>query len=292
MRHWMVVICLLCLIPGCGAQEKIPMQGTLIYERGNKLHAFDLAIRTSRPLIDWFYHHGSPSLAGVDGEQVLVDTAGDYRIHMLNLRTLKTTDLREGKNPLYMPRHRKFFFKDGDRKIGLRLFLADLGHPEAEVREIAPDEGEFSSMAPLVRISDDEVVFKIRGDGGTTPPYRYNLVTGALEQLPAVVFGKYLPYAWRSASSQLICSTYEGEEHYLVSLDGSRVEPMDFLYLLPLAYSEKQDILIVNIPTMGWMNGTFMLERYDLWAYSFKTGRRERLAKGIAPGVGGLVWLE
>ncbi|WP_143142331.1 hypothetical protein [Nitrosovibrio sp. Nv17] len=297
MRAWPVflsLLALLCLIPGCGAQEKISMQGTLIYERGNKLHAFDLATRIPKPLVDW------PKLRSflevVDNDTLLIGSEGlaePSRLALLTLSSLEVKDLRRGTEPLYMPRHRKFFFIQGSRETGPRLFLADLDHPEAEAREIAPDEGVISSD-PIVRVSDDEIVFRKYQGEEDIPLYRYNLVTEHLERLPEWTFGKCIPCAWRSASSQLICETYGNNGYYLVSLDGSRVEPIDLPkgYLLLLAYSEKQDVLLMNKPTMGWLDGTFMLERYDLWAYSFKTKRRERVAEGIAPGVGGLVWLE
>jgi hypothetical protein len=188
----------------------------------------------------------------------------------------------------------KFFFFQSSTATGPRLYLANLDQPTEGIKQIAESKGRFTAGdAPVIPISDDEVVFPIHGDAGRTPPYRYNLVTDTLSQLPFA--RQCTPYVWRSASEQVLCGVDGKGEFYLVSLDGQRMTPVSFSGIpdttrIPLLYIAAYDVLILTVSGFRWCCRNAG-EHFDLWAYSFKDGRAEKLIADSGPGRGGIVWV-
>ncbi|MES2368712.1 MAG: hypothetical protein V4554_04370 [Pseudomonadota bacterium] len=284
MKRLLAMLSFLLISMGCGGQGTIPMQGKLIYATSTDLRTFDLDKRQDRRLIEW--PHIDTALSVLDKDTLLIDTGytNPPTIQRLNLKTLVANGLRSGTRPFYMSVHREFFYFYG------HLYLADLDKSVQSVHKVA--EGSFS-YTYVIPVSDDEVVFPIRGDAGKTPPYRYNLVTDKLDQLPFT--RQCTPYVWRSVSQQLLCGIDGTSEYYLISLDGRRSAQVDLSGLpskspLPLLYIPKYDVLIAGVARMKWLGG-HAGEHFDLWAYSFKDGRSEKLLEDNAPGRGGIVWV-
>lgn len=289
MKRLLAMLPLLLASLGCGGQETIPMQGKLIYTTNQGIHELDLSTRRDRVTR---IESQSPRFYGIDridNTHFLVVTHFESKIQLLDRNTLQLREVIPGRRPAYMPMYRDFFYF-----YGPRLYLANLDNPAGSARQIAPGKGKFSSYAHVIPVSDDEVVFPIRGDAGKTPPYLYNLVADKLEQLPFI--RPCTPYVWRSATQQLLCGIDGTGEHYLIGLDGQRSLPLDLSGLpsktpLPLLYIPKYDVLILGVARMEWF-GRHAGEHFDLWAYSFKDGRTEKLLEDNAPGRGGIVWVE
>lgn len=284
MKRLLAMLSLLLISMGCGGQGAIPMQGKLIYATSTDLRTFDLDKRQDRRLIEW--PHIDTALSVLDKDTLLIDTGytNPPTIQRLNLKTLVANGLRSGARPFYMSVHWEFFYFYG------HLYLADLDKSVKSAHKVA--EGSFS-YTYVIPVSDDEVVFPIRGDAGKTPPYRYNLVTDKLDQLPFT--RQCTPYVWRNVSQQLLCGIDGTSEYYLISLDGRRSAQVDLSSLpskspLPLLYIPKYDVLIAGVARMKWLGG-HAGEHFDLWAYSFKDGRSEKLLEDNAPGRGGIVWV-
>lgn len=270
------------------------MQGKLIYTPASGIHEIDLETREERFLVQ--IHGRHEALTNLNGEHFFIDTHREWpsKIQLLDRSTLRFSDLRSGYRPTYMQAHRKFFFFQSSKETGPRLYLADLDDPVSGVKQIAENEEQFSSYTHIIPVSDDEVVFRIQGDAGKTPPYRYNLVTDKLKQLSFT--RQCTPYVWRSVSKQLLCGIDGSSEYYLISLDGQRSVPLDLSGLpskspLPLLYIPKYDVLILGVARTEWI-GSHAGEHWDLWAYSFKDGHSEKLLENNAPGRGGIVWVE
>lgn len=265
------------------------MQGRLIYVTNQGVHELDLSLRQGRVTLIQTQSTEFGSISRVDETRFLVDTDYESKIQILDRTTLGLYGVRTGYRPIYMPTHRKFFFFQSSTATGPRLYLADLDHPTESVRQIAKDMGKFTSEPDVTPISDDEVIFSIQGDGGRTPPYHYNLITDKLKQLPFT--RRCTPYVWRSVSKQLLCGIDGTGKFYLSSLDGKQSNEVDLPKGIPLLYIPQYDVLIMTITRMKWF-GRDAGEHFDLWAYSFKDGKRERLVENNAPGRGGIVWIK
>lgn len=269
---------------GCSAQG-VPVQGKLLYVTHQGLGEFDLVQRKEpKLLIDQAGRSSFVSIDRMDSSRFLIGSREDRgsKVEVLNKQGLALRWLRSGERAVYMPKHQKFFYFERTR-----LFLADINVPEKGV-PIAADKGEFDWDSRIIPISDDEVVFAIRGDAGVSPPYRYNLVTNHLEQLP--FHRPCVPSVWRSASQQLICWDSKADKNYLISMDGQRLEDLDNLPKgSPILYIPQEDVLLL----MGLRLRLLPLsEEYPLWAYSFKTNHKEELLTSFPVRAGDLVWVE
>jgi len=277
---------LLLLSISCGGQEMIPMKGKLVYTPGYRVFEFDFTTRKERRLVET--SSGGQSISSVGTHRFLVGTelGAMSTVQEFDANTLAFGAIvASGERPVYMPARRKLFYFHG------HLYLADLDKPMQSAHKVA--EGSFS-YAHVIPVSDDEVVFPIRGDAGKTPPYRYNLITDKLEQLPFT--RQCTPYVWRSVSRQLLCGIDGTSTYYLIGLDGQRSVPLDLSRLpskspSPLLYIPKYDVLILGVARTRWI-GSHAGEHWDLWAYSLKDGRSEKLLEDNAPGRGGIVWVE
>jgi hypothetical protein len=99
------------------------------------------------------------------------------------------------------------------------------------------------------------------------------------------------PYAWRSTTRQLLCGNDADGAFRLVGLDGTSGQKVAFSgipgqAIVPLAYIQEFDVLIV-LATLVELGQ----ERFELWAYSFRESRSERVARGLATAPSGVVWL-
>jgi hypothetical protein len=294
MKRLLAMLPLLLFSLGCGGQGTIPMQGKLIYVTNQGIHEFNLSNRQSRVTLIGTQSSEFESLERLDAIYLFVGADHGKKIQILDRVTLHLRELRAGYSPTYMSAHRKFFFFQSTKATGPRLYLADLSSPTESAKQIAENVGRFTAEPDVIPISDDEVVFPIRGDAGKTPPYRYNLVTDKLDQLPFT--RQCTPYVWRSISKQLLCGIDGSSEYYLIGLDGQRSVPLDLSGLpskspLPLLYIPKYDALILGVARTKWF-GSHAGEHFDLWVYSFKDGRSEKLLEDNAPGRGGIVWVE
>lgn len=261
------------------------MRGRLIYEMTGELRAFDLDKRTDHRLMEW--PHIGTAISVVDSNTLLVDTGytNPEEIFRLDLTSLETVKVVAGVRPKYVPHHNRIFYRRG------QIYEADLNDPLRTERTVADGETSYTYVIP---VSPDEVVFEIRGDAGKTPPSRYNLVTGKLDRLP--FSERCTPYIWRSFSEQLLCGIDGTETYYLIGLDGRHRTEIDFFGQTrksrwPLLYIPAFDVLIFGAVRMVWI-GKGMGEHFDLWAFHFKTGHREKLLDDNAPGQGGIVWVE
>jgi hypothetical protein len=294
MKRLLAMFPILLVSLGCGGQGTIPMQGKLIYTTNQGVHEFSLSDRQSRVTLIGTQSTEFESLERLDSPRLFVGSDYGKKIQILDRSSLLLSELHAGYRPTYMPAHRKFFFFQSSKETGPRLYLADLSRPTERAKPIAENAGRFTAEPDVIPVSDDEVVFPIRGDAGKTPPYRYNLVTDKLEQLPFT--RQCTPYVWRSVSKQLLCGIDGSSEYYLIDLDGQHSVPLDLSGVpskspLPLLYIPKYDVLILGVARTKWV-GIHAGEHFDLWAYSFKDGRSEKLLEDNAPGRGGIVWVE
>jgi len=294
MKRLLAMFPLLLISLSCGGQGMIPMSGKLIYVTNQGVFEFNLSSRQNRVTLIGTQSAEFESLTRIDATRFFVVVDYGKKIQILDRVSLLLSNLRAGYNPTYMPEHRKFFFFQSTKAAGPRLYLASLDDPIGSVRQIAADKGKFTSKENTIPVSGDEVVFSIRGDAGKTPPYRYSLLTDKLEQLPFT--RQCTPYVWRSSSKQLLCGIDGTSEYYLISLDGQRSVPLNLSSLpsktpLPLIYISKYDVLILGVARTKWI-GSNAGEHFDLWAYSFKDGRSEKLLEDNAPGRGGIAWVE
>lgn len=266
-------------------QEVSRMQGKLIYTPGYKIYEFDLLKRKERLLTDT--ESGGQSISLVDKNHVLVGSSmgASSKIQLFNIKEIVFEDIVPGDRPMYMPKLNKFFYFGGN------LYIFDLDNPIKKSRKIA--DGSFS-YAHVIPVSDNEIVFPIRGDAGKTPPYHYNVSSNNIDQLQFTQ--PCTPYAWRAVTKQLLCGDHVKNEFYLIGLDGQNSVPVNFPKLLsknplPLLYIHKYDVLILNVPRTKWF-GSKAGEHFDLWVYSFKDGSVEKLLENNAPGRGGIAWVE
>lgn len=294
MRRLLVIIPIVALTTSCSGPKMPLLKGKLVYGFGSSLYELDLETRNEALLSE--VRGGSLAVSDLDGTRLLVETEqkGLSRIQVMDRALQSFSDLRPGYGPLYMAKHRKLLFFQSSTATGPRLYLADMDRPTDEARLIAEDEGPFSSYSMVIPVSDDEVIFPIRGDAGKTPPYRYDLVTGRLEQLPFE--RRCTPYVWRKATRQLLCGIDGAGEYYLIGLDGQNITPVEFTGVpdkepLPLLYVPRYDVLILSVGRFAWF-GRHAGEHWDLWAYSLESGRGERIQVGHSPGRGGIAWVE
>lgn len=286
MQRLLIMVPLLFLSIGCGGQEMIPMKGKLVYTPGYRIFEFDLTTRKEQRLTETT--SGGQSISSIDAQRFLIGTelGASSTVQKFDANTLSFGAIvARGEKPVYIPKHHKLFYFAGN------LYLVGLDNSPQSAHKVA--EGSFS-YSLVIPVSDDEVVFPIAGDAGKTPPYRYNLVTDKLDQLPFT--RQCTPYVWRSASKQLLCGVDGTGKYYLIGLDGQRMTPVDFSGLpskmpIPLLYIPKFDVLILTVARTKWL-GRHAGEHFDLWAYSFKDRRSEKLLEDNAPGRGGIVWVD
>jgi hypothetical protein len=288
MRYWSTSALVLLMLLGACSRESFVMTGKLTYARAQGVYELDLETGHEVALLQ------SPgtlyeALSTLDQDRLLLGSRGasGTKIRILQRSTGKLEDFTVGYRPMVMPDRRHVFFFKSSVATGPRLYVADVGGSGQELRSVPVGEEEFGSYSHVVPVSDNEVVFNRTGDGGESPPYIYDLVTGSLSQLPFT--RKCTAYVWRTAGQQLICGVDGTDDYYLIKLDGTGYAPLPLLKSLPVLYVPQYDALLMSVSRLQWL-GSNAGEQDDLWVLDFKTSERALLLKGGAPGRGATVW--
>jgi len=179
----------------------------------------------------------------------------DREIFEFNRKTGVFRRLREGDNPVYIPKHHKLIFESN--RGG--LYIADYDLPTESASLIGRRLGIY---LPAIPVSDDEIVVskyaeKLRFVGN----WKYNIVTKKFTELVALKSCS-LTGIWRSKTEQLLCKRLVplgngrrviSDEFYLTSLDGKREEAVPLNDVDVALYIEKYDVLIAGLYRISYL---------------------------------------
>ncbi|MGH2507962.1 MAG: hypothetical protein ACRDHZ_11250, partial [Ktedonobacteraceae bacterium] len=134
---------------------------------------------------------------------------------------------------------------------------------------------------PLVPVSNDEVAYY---DGNKAR--LANIKTGKLSNLN---IPDCIPYLWRERTHQLLCSSGDSFNYFLINLNGTGRQILNIgENHVPLYYIDQLDIGVFNGVRLSLSGGIH--EVGTLWFYDFGTHAMTKISDDAAVGVNGVIW--
>jgi len=180
-------------------------------------------------------------------------------------------------HPVFLKSKKRLYFY-GTNKRHLGLYWADIN----TLGQSHLIHDNLSFEYPLVAISDHEVAYY---DGNNLEIFDADLNSSVPTKLSTCI-----PYLWRSATKQLLCSEGDSFRYFLTNLEGSSVSALkDLNNHIPLLYVNEVDEAIFNGISVD-LGGTGLKEGGDLWIYNFKKDALIKLVHDVRVPTDALIW--
>lgn len=210
---------------------------------------------------------------------------GDDTLHEMKIDTGASIILRSGAAPTFLPARRKIFFLMYERSPTqrYRLYVADYDDPKASAIRIS-DEA-YITPYPVIPISANEVIISRSSTKTENAPLLYNVDSSSTVELP---LPGCRPILWRAATQQLLCSGRPGSRgYYFTNLRGTEIASVKIgRGAIPVSYIAKHDTMIATVPRIS------LSETYDLYTFSFRTERWQKLLDRRVVFPGAATWVE
>jgi hypothetical protein len=264
------------LMFSCAENKDGGVSGTLIYTDGSG--SLD-AIIFSNPIKDINLYKNSEESSVINSIvlesdfSILFDECDEKHgcvIKRYSLDEGSITDLRSGSMVGYIYDHEKILFYDELESNEVSLFSSDVKNINKSKKihrkpepYIYPNGIRQSLLLPPVPVSDHEVIFI----GEDKSLFVYSANDGKVSSLNA---DHCLPILWRSATNQLLCSSFDSQKIFLLDV---ALEKVTFLSELSggygFSYIADTDSLI-----FGKMYSKFIVaENYGLFIYNFSNNK-------------------
>lgn len=204
------------------------------------------------------------------------DNVGEGRIYTLDIASQSLNYFTMGRSPVYLSEVGKLVWSAG----AFYLAVASANDIEKTKKRI----GEWTSAVaiPVIKLSESKVLFSNRDQSGTLSVY-----DARSDTVQALPIKDCFPNVWREATSELMCQSFVDNEHYLIDLFTSRRQQLPLgKFDQPVVYVPLFDSLVFSRPVTR-VAGEFL----DLYLYSFRADKSERLLQGVRVYRGQAVWV-
>jgi hypothetical protein len=211
-------------------------------------------------------------------------------IYKYNIKSKSVEPLRRGHRPVYMAKHNKIVFYEYDNiKDVSYLFVADINDTSNKSRELISDNyvrAFRSHYETAVPISDDKILYHtyahdgMNSDSFLSKIMEYDLTTKKSKELSKVK-GCYRTGIWRESTKQMLCRVSpDSEGYFLISLDGTNKQFLNFQDREPIHYLPEYDLLVLSDVELGIFKN-YAPEMYVIYLYDFGTQKQYKIANDI-----------